>query len=160
ESKGVQLQDVWTDIDQLRGFSASKERLGYPTQKPVALLERIVSISSNPGDIVLDPFCGCGTALIAAEKLGRHWIGIDITYLAIGVMKARLRDAFGLSDVPVIGKPTEVEGARMLAEANADGRYQFQWWALDEIGALPVGDERKKGSDLGVDGRITFTKSD
>lgn len=157
DAPGVPFQDVWDDIPPIN--SQAKERLGWPTQKPVALLARIIEASSKPGDVVLDPFCGCGTALVAAQGLDRRWIGIDITYLSIAVMKARLRDSFGLADVPVIGKPTEVEGARMLAEADANGRYEFQWWALEAVGALPAGDERKKGSDLGIDGRITFTEA-
>lgn len=155
EGQGRAVGDVWEDIPPLN--MKAKERLGYPTQKPVALLERIIEASSNPGDVVLDPFCGCGTALVAAEKLGRQWIGIDITYLAIATMRHRLRDSLGVAEVPVIGQPTEVAGARMLAEAGPEGRYQFQWWALDAIGASPRGEERKKGSDTGIDGRITFT---
>ena len=157
ESKGVPLQDLWADISMLRAWGGGGERLGYPTQKPVALLERIIEASSNPGDIVLDPFCGCGTALVAAQKLDRRWIGIDITYLAVAVMRRRLMDSFGLPDVHVHGKPTEVEGARMLAEQGLEGRYQFQWWALDEVGATPRGEDKKKGADTGIDGRITFT---
>ncbi len=152
EQPGVPQQDIWTDI---RLHSGSNERLGWATQKPVALLERIVTASSNPGDVVLDPFCGCGTAVVAAQKLDRKWIGIDITYLSIAVMKARLKDSFGI-DVPVIGQPTEVEGARQLAQGD-DGRYQFQWWALNLIDARPLGGVEKKGADRGIDGRITFT---
>jgi len=154
EMPGVPLQDMWTDMPSLG--SGSSERLGYPTQKPVALLERIIKTSSNPGDVVLDPFCGCGTALVAAQKLGRRWIGIDITYLAIAVMKARLKDIFGLEDVNVLGQPTEVEGARALAQ-SPEGRYQFQWWALNLVDAQPVGGKEKKGADRGIDGVITFT---
>ena len=153
EQPGVPLQDVWVDI---RLHAGSKERLGWATQKPVALLERILAASSNPGDIVLDPFCGCGTALVAAQKLDRRWIGIDITYLAIAVMRARLKDAFGLEEVPVVGQPTEVEGARQLAR-SPEGRYQFQWWALGLVDARPVGGMEKKGADQGIDGKITFT---
>jgi len=156
EQPGVPLQDIWTDI---RLHAGSAERLGYPTQKPQALLERLISASSNPGDIVLDPFCGCGTALVAAQKLGRQWIGIDITYLAIAVMRARLKDTFGLTGVSVVGRPTEVEGARQLAQ-SAEGRYQFQWWALDLIDAQPVGGVERKGADRGIDGRIHFTGPD
>jgi site-specific DNA-methyltransferase (adenine-specific) len=144
--------DVW----DIKLNAMSKERLGYPTQKPLKLLERIIAASSNPGDIVLDPFCGCGTTLVAAQKLDRRWIGIDVTYLAIAVMKARLKDSFGLSDVEVIGQPTEVEGARQLAQAP-EGRYQFQWWALDLVGAQPVGGTQKKGADRGIDGVISFS---
>jgi len=154
EMPGVPLQDMWTDMPSLG--SGSSERLGYPTQKPVALLERIIKTSSNPGDVVLDPFCGCGTALVAAQKLGRRWVGIDITYLAIAVMKARLKDIFGLEDVNVLGQPTEVEGARALAQ-SPEGRYQFQWWALNLVDAQPVGGKEKKGADRGIDGVITFT---
>lgn len=154
EMPGVPLQDLWTDLPAIG--SGSHERLGYPTQKPLALLERIIKASSDPGDVVLDPFCGCGTALIAAQKLERRWIGIDITYLAIAVMRARLKDAFALADVPVKGEPTEVEGARQLAQ-SPEGRYQFQWWALGLVDAKPVGGLEKKGSDRGVDGVISFT---
>ena len=154
EQSGPKAGDVWTDITPLQATSA--ERLGYPTQKPLALLERIVEASSNPGDIVLDPFCGCGTALVAAQSMGRAWIGIDVTYLSIAVMKARLADMFGLTDIPIVGQPTEVEGARGLAE-GPDGRYQFQWWALGLIDAQPVGGQHKKGADAGIDGIIGFT---
>ncbi len=158
ESKGVPLQDLWLDIDMLRGFSSSKERLGFPTQKPLALLERVINLSSNPGDILLDPFCGCGTALVAAQTLDRNWIGIDVTYLAIAVMRARLKDSFGLADVPVVGQPTEVEGARaMLHGTGLEGQYQFQWWALDLVGAQPLGGVQKKGADRGIDGVISFS---
>jgi DNA modification methylase len=160
ESEGQPIQDWWDDIGVIA--APAKERLGYPTQKPVALLERIISASSNAGDIVLDPFCGCGcgcgTALVAAQKLGRHWIGVDVTYLSIAVMKARLKDSFGLAEVPVIGQPTEVEGARaMLVGTGLVGQYQFQWWALDLIGAQPQGGTQKKGADRGIDGVISFS---
>ena len=159
ESKGLPVQDVWTDIEAMRSWH--REKLGYPTQKPVALLERIIAGSSNPGDLVLDPFCGCGTALVAAQKLGRRWIGIDITYLAVGVMRRRLQDSFpDLPPIHVDGEPTEVEGARLLANQGPEGRYQFQWWALDEVGALPASGDHKKGADTGIDGRITFTGAD
>lgn len=154
EMPGVPLQDVWTDIRPVA--PGPGERLGYPTQKPVELLERIIGTSSNPGDVVLDPFCGCGTAVIAAQKLDRRWIGIDITYLAIAVMRARLRDSLALEEVPVIGQPTEVEGARQLAQ-SPEGRYQFQWWALNLVDAKPVGGVERKGADRGIDGLLTFT---
>ena len=155
DSRGVPVQDVWSDIASLSG--AHRERLGYPTQKPLALLERIVQATTEPGDLVLDPFCGCGTALVAAQKLERRWIGIDITYLAIAVMRARLKRSFPeLEEIPIIGQPTEVAGARALAE-GPNGRYQFQFWALDLIYAEPVGGVEKKGSDRGIDGIITFT---
>ena len=154
EMPGVPLQDMWTDLSPVAAQAA--ERLGYPTQKPLSLLERIIASSSNPGDLVLDPFCGCGTALVAAQKLNRKWIGIDVTYLSIAVMEARLRDTFGLDHVPMKGAPTELEGAKRLAEASADGRYEFQFWACSLVGASPVGGKNKKGMDRGIDGVISF----
>src|SRR5580692_3093118 len=93
ETPAVRLQNLWDDIPAVN--SQAQERLGYPTQKPVALLQRIITASSNAGDVVLDPFCGCGTTIHAAQKLGRSWIGIDITCLAIGLIEKRLKDAFG-----------------------------------------------------------------
>jgi site-specific DNA-methyltransferase (adenine-specific) len=148
--KGTLTQDVWPDIPPLMGSTA--ERLGYPTQKPIALLERIISASSNEGDLVLDPFCGCGTAVIAAERLKRHWIGIDITHLAIGLIKHRLFDSFGEEALPtVIGEPVSIPDAEALA---AQDPYQFQWWALSCVNARPV--EQKKGADRGIDGRLYF----
>jgi site-specific DNA-methyltransferase (adenine-specific) len=155
----LSVRDIWTDIEPLN--AAARERLGYPTQKPLALAERIIEASSNSGDLVLDPFCGCGTALVAAQKLGRQWIGIDITYLSIAVMKARLQDSFALTDIDVIGQPTEVEGARqLLAGGDLESKYQFQWWALNLVGAKPVGGVEKKGADKGIDGIITFTNAE
>ncbi|MBM3142999.1 MAG: site-specific DNA-methyltransferase [Chloroflexi bacterium] len=150
ERPGVAAQSVWTDITPMS--PTSKERLGYPTQKPEALLERIIQSSSNEGDIVLDPFCGCGTALVAAHKLNRRWIGVDITHLAIAVMKRRLRDHFPGIQFKVIGEPADLPSAKELARQN---RYQFQWWALSLIGARPLG-EKKKGADKGIDGVIPF----
>jgi DNA modification methylase len=153
ESKGMPAQDVWNDIESLRSWAA--ERLGYPTQKPEALLERILKASSKKGDLVLDPFCGCGTTIQVAQRLGRSWIGIDITHLAIGLVRKRLADAFG-EDVrksyKIIGEPTDLEGARELA-AFPD-KYQFQSWALGLVGARPM--ELKKGADRGIDGRLYF----
>ncbi|GAB4426665.1 MAG: site-specific DNA-methyltransferase [Anaerolineae bacterium] len=155
EMPGIPLQDVWIDIPPIN--SMAQERLGYPTQKPLALLERIISASSNPGDVVLDPFAGCGTAIAAAHKLGRHWIGIDITHLSINLLKYRLRDMFGLQpgvDYQVIGEPVSVDSARQLAQ---DDRFQFQFWALSLVQARPLGEGRgKRGADQGVDGLITF----
>jgi site-specific DNA-methyltransferase (adenine-specific) len=156
EVNGVPLQDVWTDIDPLNAKAA--ERLGYPTQKPLALLERIIAASSNPGDVVLDPFCGCGTAIAAAERLGRPWVGIDITHLAIAIQKNRLETAFPGIAYQVIGEPEDLGAARALAQQD---RYQFQWWALSLVRARPLGAEGsgtrgKKGADRGVDGLITF----
>ncbi len=167
EMPGTALQDVWFDIKRLS--SQAKERLGYPTQKPEALLERIIRASSNEGDVVLDPFCGCGTAIAAAHKLGRKWIGIDITHLSIALQKYRLQDMFELisgRDYEVIGEPTTVDAARELAQDSAnEGRYQFEWWALSLVGAKPVGGQAgsrrgKKGSDKGIDGVINFFEQD
>jgi site-specific DNA-methyltransferase (adenine-specific) len=156
ETPGVPLQALWDDIPPINSQAA--ERLGYPTQKPLALLERIISASSNPGDIVLDPFCGCGTAIAAAQKLGRKWIGIDITHLSIALQKYRLQDMFPDIHFKVIGEPTDLGAAKQLAQ---DDRYQFQWWALSLIRAKPLGGKEgskvgKKGSDKGIDGVITF----
>lgn len=160
EMHGTPITDVWTDIPPINSQAA--ERLGYPTQKPLALLERIISASSNPGDLVLDPFGGCGTAIIAAQELGRRWIGIDITHLAIALVKNRLKDSFGLApnvDYKVIGEPTDTGGARQLARED---RYQFQWWAGSLIQARPYGAQSdskkgKKGSDTGIDGLLLFS---
>src|ERR1041385_908762 len=155
EVKGVQLQDVWTDIAPIGAQAA--ERLGYPTQKPEALLERIIAASSDPGDVVLDPFCGCGTTIAAAEKLQRNWIGIDITFLAIALIKSRLETAYGgAAEYTVIGEPTTVEDAKVLAESEP---YQFQAWALGLVGARPTGGI-KKGADKGIDGRLYFHVGD
>ena len=153
--RGVAVQSLWDDIPALSASSA--ERLGYPTQKPEALLDRIIQASSNEGDTVLDPFCGCGTAIASAQRLGRRWIGIDITYLAISLIKSRLATAW--SHYPadqqppyeVIGEPESLPDAKALAETDP---YQFQWWALDFVGARPA--EQKKGADKGIDGRLYF----
>ncbi len=147
---GVPAQEIWSDIPPINMMA--KERLGYPTQKPEALLERIIQASSDEGDVVLDPFCGCGTSIVAAEKLKRHWIGIDITHLAIALIKNRLHDTFGEGAVPqVIGEPVSIPDAQSLAASDP---YQFQWWALGLVGARPV--EQKKGTDKGIDGRLLF----
>lgn len=146
----VTMGDVWTDIDRINQSAA--ERLGYPTQKPLALLERILSASSNPGDMVLDPFCGCGTAIHAAQKLDRQWIGIDVTHLAISLIERRLRDAFAGIAFDVHGTPQDIDGARDLAQRD---KYQFQWWAISLIEAQPFGG-KKKGADGGIDGLIYF----
>ena len=172
EMPGVPLQNDWDDIRP----TSSGEYLGYATQKPLALLERIISASSNPDDVVLDPFCGCGTAVHAAQKLGRQWIGIDITHLAVSLIEKRLKDAFpylnrkasepqtdaarivaeGISEnlrgFEVIGTPKDLEGARNLAERD---KYQFQWWACSLVNAQPY-QGKKKGADGGIDGLIFF----
>lgn len=152
ESKGMPVQDVWTDIEALRSWHA--EKLGYPTQKPEGILERILGVSSDEGDTILDPFCGCGTTISVAQRMKRNWIGIDITHLAIGLIKSRLRDAFGdgiSKTYEIVGEPVSVPDASELAEQDP---YQFQWWALGLVGARPT--ERKKGSDRGIDGRLLF----
>jgi len=159
EQSGVAIKSIITDIPPIS--SQAKERLGYPTQKPIALLERIISASSNPGDLVLDPFCGCGTAIVAAQQLERHWIGIDVTHLSIALQKNRLKDMFDLvagTDYAVIGEPQTMGAARQLAQED---RFQFQFWALSLIGARPLGadvgsKQGKRGADRGVDGVITF----
>jgi hypothetical protein len=152
-SAGSHIQDVITDIPPIN--SQAQERLGYPTQKPEALLERILRPSSNEGDLVLDPFCGCGTTVQVAQRLNRRWIGIDITHLAIGLIKTRLDDAYGpdiRKTYEVIGEPIDVAGAAQLAEEN---KYQFQYWALGLCGARPT-EGVKKGADRGIDGRLYF----
>jgi site-specific DNA-methyltransferase (adenine-specific) len=150
EQEGEILDNLWDDIAPLNSMAV--ERLGYPTQKPVALLERIINASSNPGDLVLDPFCGCGTTIDAAEKHGRKWIGIDITQLATSLIKNRLRDTYGDKiEIITIGEPATPNEAYVLAQQD---KYQFQWWALGLVGARPV--EQKKGADHGIDGKILF----
>jgi site-specific DNA-methyltransferase (adenine-specific) len=151
EMPGRSAQSLWDDISPLN--SQAKERLGYPTQKPEALLERIINASSNEGDVVLDPFCGCGTAIAAAQKLDRRWIGIDVTHLAINLIKVRLADAFGKVNYKVVGEPEDLESARALA---AQDKFQFQSWALGLVGARPPGDV-KKGADQGIDSRLYLT---
>ena len=152
EMPGVPLQDWWGDI--LRVGNTAKERLGYPTQKPEALLERIIAASCNEGDTVLDPFCGCGTAVAVAQRLQRRWVGIDITHLAVNLIRHRMRDAYGdeiEQTYEVIGEPVTLDDAEELAKQDP---YQFQWWALGIVGARPA--EQKKGADKGIDGRIYF----
>jgi DNA modification methylase len=173
EMSGVPLQDWWGDIGPIGAQAA--ERLGYPTQKPVALLDRIIRSSCPEGGVVLDPFCGCGTTIAAAQALDRRWIGIDITHLAITLIKQRLKDSFGIEQsvratptgkvgeavaeygsvtkrpFQVMGEPTSEPDAEALAASDP---YQFQWWALGLVGARPV--EQKKGADKGIDGRIIF----
>ncbi len=150
EHAGVPIVDVIADIDPIAAQSA--ERLGYPTQKPLALLERIIKASSKPGDVVLDPFCGCGTTVDAAQRLDRKWIGIDITQLSTTLIKHRLRETHGgRIKIETIGEPVSLPDAEELA---ARDKYQFQWWALGLVHARPV--EQKKGADRGIDGKILF----
>jgi site-specific DNA-methyltransferase (adenine-specific) len=150
ELKGKPVQNLWDDIEMIS--SQSSERLGYPTQKPLALLERIIQASSNEGDVVLDPFCGCGTAVHAAEKIKRQWIGIDITHLAVSLIEKRLRDAFPKIQFEVHGTPKDYDGAANLAKRD---KYQFQWWACSLVNAQPY-QGKKKGADSGIDGLIFF----
>ena len=153
EGSGVPIQDIINDIPPIGAHA--KERLGYPTQKPEALLERIIEASSNEGGVVLDPFCGCGTAIAAAQKLNRQWMGIDITHLAVALMKNRLKTAFEIlpgQDYRVVGEPVDVGGARALAEQD---RYQFEFWAMSLLEAFPR-EQKKRGADQGVDGVVYF----
>lgn len=150
DSKGVPRDDVW-DISRVPPIKQL-----FPTQKPEKLLSRLIRASSNEGDIVLDPFCGCGTTVVESHALKREWIGIDITHLAVNLIKWRMKDLFNLepkNDYVVIGEPEDLAGARELALQN---RYQFQWWTLPLVGARPVGD-KKKGADKGIDGIAYFS---
>lgn len=156
EMPGIPLQDVWTDIPAIN--SQAKERTGYPTQKPLALLERIILSSSKPGDIVLDPFCGCGTAVVAAQARGRRWIGIDITHVAVSVLKRRMEKDFDELNFRVRGEPEDAASARQLAK---DKPLEFQAWMVDRVGGIPVAAEKEKkiakaGGDDNRDGYILF----
>jgi site-specific DNA-methyltransferase (adenine-specific) len=158
---GIPMEDVWNiskeeKLTSIQIMSFSKEKLGYATQKPVALLERIIKSSSNENNMVFDPFCGCGTTIEAAEKLGRKWIGIDITYHAINLITKRLKDAFSNNCIySISGIPEDYPSAVALAKHD---KYEFQWWAIDLIGARPAGgeEEKKKGPDWGIDGIYPF----
>jgi site-specific DNA-methyltransferase (adenine-specific) len=154
ESKGIAVQDWWDDISMLRGISNDGERLGYPTQKPRALLERIIAASSNEGDVVLDPFCGCGTAVDAAQKLGRQWIGIDVTHIAIGMIEDRMRSGYPGIEFETVGVPKDLASAERLAE---DDPHQFQQWVCWQVGGFP---RDKKGGDKGVDGWFNYLAGD
>lgn len=151
ELQGVAVGDIWTDIDRINQVAA--ERLGYPTQKPLALLERIIEASSDPSDVILDPFCGCGTTIDAAQKLGRRWVGIDITYLAIDLIDTRLRNTFGQSVVEtyeIVGIPRDVEGARALFNRNP---FDFERWAVSLVDGQP---NEKQVGDKGIDGVVRY----
>ena len=153
EQEGKPAPTVWTDIPPIS--AQAQERLGYPTQKPLALMERIISASSNPNDVVLDTFCGCGTTLVAAQNLGRQWIGIDISPTACRVMAKRLRDVCHLQDNEKLWQaghgfvvrdlPWSVEQLRRIPP------YEFENWAIIALGGIP---NRKKGGDMGIDGRL------
>jgi len=161
ELKGQAIHSIWTDIPPINPMS--KERMGFQTQKPMKLLERIIAVSSNKGDLILDPFCGCGTTILASHKLKRNWIGIDITHLAISLIKSRLKEIHVLANkhYEIIGEPADLASATELANTNP---YQFQWWALSLIDARPTGQsslnpQGKKGADKGIDGWLTFRES-
>ena len=153
EQKGTVVSTIWADIPPLN--ARARERLGYPTQKPVALLERILNASSNPGDVVLDPFCGCGTTVHAAQKLGRRWIGIDVTHIAIGLIETRLRSAFPGIEYQVIGTPMDADAARDFFNRNDPTKKEFEIWAATKLGFIP---QAKKGADGGVDGVRWFAQ--
>jgi hypothetical protein len=151
EQEGRKAGDVWTNIAPLQAVGA--ERLGYPTQKPLALLERVLNASSDPGDVVLDPFCGCGTTIDAAQKLGRRWVGIDVTYLAMDLIDKRLRATYGedvAKSYKVHGIPHDLDGARALFAAN---HFDFERWAVSLVDGQP---NQKQVGDRGVDGVIRF----
>jgi DNA modification methylase len=151
EMPGQLLQDVWTDIPPIGSHAA--ERLGYPTQKPIALMERIIKASCPPDGIVLDPFCGCGTTVDAAQATGRRWIGIDVTYIAIDVITTRLEHRYGgeiLSTFSTDGIPEDIEGAKALFSRNP---FDFETWAVSLVKGQP---NEKQVGDKGVDGRISF----
>ena len=153
ESPGVKLQNIWDDIPAIGSQAA--ERLGYPTQKPETLLERIIQTSSNEDEVVLDPFCGCGTAIAVAQRLRRRWIGIDITHLAVNLIKNRLRDQFGAAvqeSYEIIGEPVSISDAEVLAKQDP---FQFQSWALGLVGAR-IASSSRRGPDRGIDGRLYF----
>ena len=154
EQKGTVVTTIWTDIAPIN--SQAQERLGYPTQKPVALLERIIAASSNEGDLVLDPFCGCGTTIHAAQKLGRQWIGIDVTHLAIALVERRLKEAFPDIAFDVHGTPKDYAGARDLALRD---KHEFQKWIVATVGGQPYKSGRK-GMDRGIDGYLHFRDAD
>jgi site-specific DNA-methyltransferase (adenine-specific) len=145
EQEGIPVGDFWDDIE----IAAGAERLGYPTQKPVALLERILRASSNEGDLVLDPFCGCGTTVHAAEKLGRKWIGIDVTHLAISLIERRMHEAFPGVEYEVFGTPKDFGAAEALALRD---RHEFQKWAITLIPDAQPWKGGRKGADTGIDG--------
>ncbi|WP_423487933.1 DNA methyltransferase [Mycobacteroides sp. PCS013] len=151
EQRGRPLGDVWTDIPPINSRAA--ERLGYPTQKPLALLDRLIKLTTEPGDVVLDPFCGCGTTVDAAQRLGRQWIGIDVTQLAIDVITTRLGYTFGkdvFKDIKVTGIPKDLRGARALFDLSP---LEFETWAVTMINAEA---NRKQVADKGVDGVARF----
>ncbi len=150
EQKGAKIGDVWTDIAPLQ--ASSPERLGYPTQKPKALLDRVIRASSKEGDVVFDPFCGCGTTIYAAEESGRKWIGCDIAILAVRLVEHQLSERYGLVEgvnYEEHGIPNSVDSAKALWDHDP---FQFEHWATEYVGGFPT----KKTGDKGIDGRIYF----
>jgi site-specific DNA-methyltransferase (adenine-specific) len=152
ESSGTrQVDDLWTDINALNPMA--RERLGYPTQKPITLLQRIIEQSSKKGMTVLDPFCGCGTTVAAAQVMERQWIGIDVTHYAVTLIERRLLATNApKGSFQVLGRPTDLAGAHDLARRD---KHQFQWWAAWRLGARWYHEE-KRGPDRGIDGRMMF----
>jgi DNA modification methylase len=159
EMHGVATQDTWIDIPPIS--AQARERLGYPTQKPEALLERIIKASSNEGDVVLDAFCGCGTSVAVSQRLDRKWIGIDITYQSISLILKRLEDAFGkgaIENISLNGIPKDMESAKALALKQDDRtRKEFEKWAVLTYSNNRAIINQKKGSDKGIDGIAYFT---
>lgn len=155
ELPGMPLQDIWTDV--LRVGNTAKVRLGYPTQKPVELLKRIIEASSRENAVVFDPFCGCGTTVYAAQETGRNWIGCDVAILAIKLIREILGERYRLVEgkhFTVDGIPVSVEQAEELFKHDP---FQFQHWAVERIGGFPT---QKKGADFGIDGRLYFETKD
>jgi site-specific DNA-methyltransferase (adenine-specific) len=158
ENKGIPIQSLWEDIPPLN--SQAKERLGYPTQKPESLLERIIKASSNENDVVLDAYCGCGTTVAVAQKLNRQWIGIDITYQSISLILRRVEKAFGsdaVGQVKLNGIPKDVKSAEALANRNDDRtRKEFEKWAILTYSNNRATINQRKGADRGIDGFAFF----
>jgi SAM-dependent methyltransferase len=161
EGKGVPVQSLWDDVPALHSQAA--ERLGYPTQKPEALLERIVSASSDEGDVVLDAYCGCGTTVAVAQRLGRRWIGVDITYQSISLILKRLQDRYPdewpqiEANILLDGVPRDLESAMALANRKDDKtRKEFEKWAVLTFSKNQARINEKKGADAGIDGVAYF----
>ena len=158
EMQGLPVQDTWTDVEALRSWH--KERLGYPTQKPEGLLERIIKASSNEGDVVLDAYCGCGTTVAVSQRLDRQWIGIDITYQSISLILRRLESAFGqgvLENIVLNGIPKDMQSAKALANKKDDRtRKEFEKWAVLTYSNNRAIINQKKGADKGIDGIAYF----